>query len=386
MRRILSMLDYALAATLRRRGRNAAIALGIALVVALAESVTMLTSSLIREFEVGADALPDLVVQNVIGGRPGLMDDDALVWLANRPGVHSIRPRVWGYLYVPSIEANVTVIAAGDPSASDARILDGAMPRRTGEVALGRNLADALGLRRGDTMALPVGATWASFRVSGIFLASTALRTADIALVRVEDARSLLAMPEGRATDIAVELSNEAEAGPVAREIRSTSPTSRVLERGLVARTYALTFGARSGLFAAMLLPALAAMLLLAWDRLTGLGEEERREIAILKLVGWSTRDVMLARTIETGVVAFAGGSIGFVMAYVSVFHLGAPMLRSALFGWSHLVPALHLTPTVSAFDFLMLMAVVIVPFVLVSVVPSFVAAMRDPLDGWRSR
>jgi hypothetical protein len=39
----------------------------------------------------------------------------------------------------------------------------------------------------------------------------------------------------------------------------------------------------------------LLAFLVLAWDRLSGVGETERREIAVLKAVGWSTRDVLSA-------------------------------------------------------------------------------------------
>lgn len=385
MRRALSLLDHALSATRRRGGRNWAIALGIALVTALMESVTMLTTALVGEYEAGAAAVPDLVVQQIVGGRPALVAPDALVVLSNRPGLVSIEPRVWGYLYLPSIEANVTVIGSRGREVRDAHILVGRLPRALGEVALGRTLADALGLRVGDTMALPVGPRWASFHVCGVFTAATALRTADIAIVLDADARRLLAMPDDRVTDLALTVSTASEVAPIGREIRELLPTSRVLERDLVTRAYALTFGARSGLFAAMMLPALAALLLLAWDRLTGLGEAERREIAVLKLVGWSTRDVMTVRMLESGVVAFVGTSLGFVLAYVDVFLLGAPVLRDALFGWSHLVPPLDLVPDVGAVDFVMLLGSVVVPFVAVSVVPAFLAAMRDPLEGWRA-
>ncbi len=384
MRRALSLLDYALGATLRRRGRNLAIVAGLALVVALAESVTMLTASLRAEYERGASVVPDLVVQSIVGGRPGLLPQDALAALRDRPGVRSLTPRVWGYLYLPSVEANVTVVSTRAGAASDARILHGRLPRAQGELALGRQLADALGMRVGDTAALPGAQGFVSYRVVGVFRASTAVRTADLALVTEDDARSLLAMPAGQVTDLAVTLSTPEESGPVAREIREALPGARVLERSLVMRTYALTLGARSGLVYAMLFPAIAALLLLAWDRLTGLGEDERREIAVLKLLGWSTRDVLVSRMLESGLVALLGTLLGFVLAYVFVFPLGAPLLRDALFGWSRLVPELALTPAVGAFDLFALLGSIVVPFVAVSVVPAFFAAMRDPVEGWR--
>lgn len=385
MRRLISLLDYALGAALRRRGRNLAIVAGLALVLALAESVTMLTSALRAEYERGAVAIPDLVAQSVVGGRPGLVAAPALDALRARPGVASVEPRIWGYLYLPSIEANVTVVSELGHAADDVRIVEGRRPRGRGEVALGRTLADALGLRLGDTAALPSGAVFTSYRVVGLFRASTAIRTADLALVVPDDARALLGVPSGMATDLAVRLRTPDESTPVANEIRRTLPGARVLERALVTRTYALTFGARSGLVYAMLLPAIAALLLLAWDRLTGLGEDERREIAVLKLLGWSTNDVLTARMAESGLVATTGAVLGFGLAYVDVFVLGAPLLRDALFGWSRLVPELVLTPTIDAFDLLSMLGSVVLPFVLVSVVPAFVAAMRDPIEGFRA-
>lgn len=383
MRRFLSLLDFALGAARRRRGRNAAIVVGLVLVVGLVESVTMLTGSLTREYERGTAALPDLVVQSLVGGRPALVDATALDPLRGRAGVRAILPRVWGYLYVPSIEANVTVVSTRS-GAADARILAGRLPRAEGEAALGRTLADALGLRVGDTMALPVGERWGSYRVVGLFRAATSLRTADLVLVGEVDARRLLGMPEGSATDLALDVSTDDEIAPTGRAIAELLPSARVLERTLVARTYALTFGARSGLFAFLLLPAIAAFLLLAWDRLTGLSEDERREIAVLKLVGFSTADVLRVRMLESFVVAFVGASLGFVLAYVFVYLFDAPLLADALLGWSRLGPRLTLVPAIGVVDLVTVLGLVVVPFVGVSIVPAFLAAMRDPVDGWR--
>lgn len=383
MRRLVSLLDHALGAALRRRSRNAAIVVGLTLVVGLAESVTMLTGSLTREYERGTSALPDLVVQSLVGGRPSLVDPASLDALRSRAGVRAVTPRIWGYLYVPSIEANVTIVARSGAS-SDARIVGGRLPRESGEAALGRTLADALGIRIGDTLALPDGERWSSYRVVGVFRAATALRTADLVVVGETDARRLLHMPDGSATDLAIGVSSDAEIEPTAHAVHELLPTARILERTLLARTYALTFGARSGLVAIMLLPAIAALLLLAWDRLTGLGEDERREIAILKLVGFSTGDVLRVRMFESGLVAFVGTSLGFAAAYAFVFVADAPLLADALLGWSRLAPTIELVPAVGAGDLMTLLGLVVVPFVAVSIVPAFLAAMRDPIDAWR--
>src|SRR5262249_38667616 len=156
-------------------------------------------------------------------------------------------------------------------------------------------------------MALPTRAGYRLMRVVGTFRSDTALRTADLLVTTDADARALLDLPEGRATDIAIRLSTPDEAHAVAHAVSTLLPGARVLERDLLRRTYALTFDARSGFLAALFLPALACFLLLAWERLSGLGEDERREIGVLKSVGWDTRDVIAIRMWESTLVSFVG-------------------------------------------------------------------------------
>jgi len=130
-----------------------------------------------------------------------------------------------------------------------------------------------------------------------------------------------------------------------------------------------------------MLMPALIAFLVLAWDRLTGVGAGERREIGVLKAVGWQMNDLLMARLWENTVIAVGGAGIGILGAYLYVFLGGGPGLADVLLGWSSLYPALRLAPAVDAAQLLALVCLVGVPFVAASLVPAWQAAMRDPLN-----
>lgn len=373
-----SLLRFALGAIARRRSRAFSLGLALGLVVSLVASVTWLADALGAEMRAGIDAMPDVTMQGIVAGRPELVHVGALDALRARPGVRAVVPRVWGYLYVPAVSANVVVIGRSTREAPS-HLVSGRFPRADGECTIGRTLARALGVHTGDRIAVPAGAEYALLSVVGTFVETSAIRTADVIFVSPADARRLLSVPEDRATDVAVFLSTPDESTVVASEIRRMLPTARVLERSLLARTYALTLDARSGLLAALLVPALACFLLLAWERLSGLGESERREIAILKVVGFSTSDVLAVRIIENVTIASIATTLGALVAYVYVFHLGAPGLSDALFGWSQLVPTLRLAPTVTVASLLMLVTGTVAPFVLASVVPAYRAAMTDP-------
>jgi ABC-type lipoprotein release transport system permease subunit len=244
---------------------------------------------------------------------------------------------------------------------------------------VGAALADMLGLRVGDELGVPLGGSVIFSDVVGTFGDASALRTADLIIATPEHARALLGMPEGMATDLVIDLSTQDEAGVVTERIAERIDGARVLDRRLLRRTYELTFDTRGGAMAALLVPALAAFLLLAWERLTGLGDAERREIGVLKSVGWGTGDVLVARGWESLLLSVAGAVLGLAAAYGYVFVLRAPGLADTMLGWSALHPPFALAPALDLGQALALVSSVMVPFVAVSVVPAWRAAMIDP-------
>jgi ABC-type lipoprotein release transport system permease subunit len=379
MRKQLALLDFAMGSLARRRGKSLALVCGLAFVVALFSSALMLTDALRREYELTADQMPDLTVQRLMAGRPALIDLALASEVDDIPAVRSVRPRVWGYYYFRAIEANVTIFGAEPRGDLDVALERGRLPRREGEVAIGSALSQSLGLRVGDEIGIPQGGEIVFSRVVGTFGDASALRSADLIVAMPDHARVLLGVPAGMATDLAVDLTTQDEAGVVSEHIGERIEGARVLDRRLLRRTYELTFDARGGLLAALLVPALAAFLLLAWERLTGLGDAERREIGALKAIGWGTADVLSARTWESLAIATAGAVLGLASAYLYVFAFGAPGLADALLGWSALHPPFELAPAIDATQVFSLLAAVVVPFVAVSIVPAWRAAILDP-------
>jgi hypothetical protein len=381
MRRQFALLDYALGAMRRRAGRNAAIVAGLGALVALFSSTTFLAEALRAEGRRLVSAMPDLTVQRLIAGRPALvaLEDARAIEALNLPGVRSVRARVWGYLWLAPVEANV-VVAGLDGGWPEGVLGSGSWPAGDDDIVLGSGIARRLGARAGDEIALvPPGSEPEVFRVAGVLDQSVSLLGTDLLLATEARARALLGMPAGAATDLAIALARPEEATIVSAAIAEALPGSRIIDRQLLQRTYELTFDARAGFVGAALVPALLALLLLAWDRLTGLGDAERREIGVLKATGWSTADVLAARMWESGLVAAAGAAIGVVLGYLHAFVLGAPGLAHAMFGWSVLHGDLDMTPAVDAAQVVATIGAVVVPFVAVSVVPAWRAAMLEP-------
>ncbi len=391
----LARLAYAFAALARRKEKAFALGIGLALTVALLAAVLFLSDALRTEAERASLATPDLVVQELVGGRPGLVSAADADRIRGLPSAGKITPRVWGYVFLPAIQGNATVVGVAEDAPPLGEIPQGALAsgRALGppsasphEMLMGAGLAHELGLEVGDALALPAPQV-RPLTLVGTFSSSLDLFTADVVLCREADARALLGIPDGQATDLAVQVLNPAEAHVLGRTIaaRLAASSPRIVERSLLGRVYALSYGRRSGLILAAAVPALFALLVLAWDRASGLAADERREIAILKAVGWSTGDVLWSKMYEALLVASVGTAVGLALAYAWVFLLGAPGLRAALVGWSTVYPTHPLTPAVDVTQLVAVSLAVVGPFVGLSIVPAWRAATIDPAHAMRT-
>lgn len=386
----VSILAFSLAALARRKARSFALGGGLAFGVALVAAVVFLTESLRAEAERAHDVQPDVVVQRLVGGRPTTIDVSARELVSDIPSVKTVTPRVWGYVFLPALQGNVTIVGS-PPGAEPLGVASGTLAEGRDltpgahEMIAGAELAHFLGMRPGDELGLPSADPRAhTMKLVGTFESKLDLFTADVILCDEHDARALLGIPDGEAVDLAMTLSNPAEARVVARTVVERLPGTRVIERDLLARVYHLAYGRRAGLVLGATIPALLALFVLAWDRASGIGPEERREIAVLKAIGWSTSDVLWAKLFESLLVGAAATALGLLFAYAWVFWLGAPGLRPALVGWSVLYPKSALTPAVDVAQLVGIVAAVLGPFALISVVPAWRAASADPVETMR--
>lgn len=383
--RFLSLLDHARRTLAGHARRTLAIAIGLSSAVALLSAVLFLTEALRAEALRGNEATPDITVQRLVGGRPSTIPAVQVEQIRAMPSVGAAEPRVWGYLFSPALQGNLTVVAtnATQPplAAVQGALADGREPTRGAhEMLVGLRLAEALGLRLGDSLGLPAqGREPVSLKLVGTFGSAVDLYTADVVLCDEADARALLGVPVGEATDLAVTMKNPAETRVVARTIVDTFPGARVLERDLSRRVYAVSYGRRSGLFLVGLVPALFALLVLAGDRIGGLGAAERREIAILKAVGWSTEDVLTSKLLEAAILCIFSISAGMLLGYGWAFWLDAPGLKEALVGFSVLYPKTALTPMVTLSQVLAIFASTLGPFLGLSAISAWRTATLDP-------
>ena len=363
-----SLLDYTLGSMGRRRGRNAGLVAVLTLLVFVVASVMLFTEAVRHEAAVLLAGAPEVVVQRLVAGRHDLITADYLEGIAAIRGARRVHGRLWGYHYDPVSAANYTLmVPAADPPAA-------------GTVTVGAGIARARGATVGDVLSFRGhDGALAPFRVAGVLSAESEIITADIILLAESDFRRFFGMPAGTFTDIALRVRNPREVATVAEKIVDRHPDTRPILRAEMLRTYASLFDWRQGLVLTVFSGALLAFVILAWDKASGLSAEERREIGILKAVGWETGDILVMKAWEGVVVSLVAFLAGVLLAYWHVFGAAGVMFEPVLKGWAVLYPRFTLTPVVDGFQLVVVLLLTVVPYTAATVVPNWRAAVADP-------
>jgi ABC-type lipoprotein release transport system permease subunit len=363
-----NIIDFTLSSLLRRKRKNTALVLVYTLVVFGLASVIFSTQALKHEACSILQKSPEVVIQRVVAGRHELIPASYIDKVKDIRGVHSAQGRFWGYYYDPTVGANYTLMVSNEPSGAE------------GSMVIGKGVARTLNAEKGDIVPYRAyDGSIVTLQVGDILSAQSELVSSDLVLLTENDFRQITGVPKGAFTDIAVTARNSKELTIIAEKIRRLFPDTRPIIKDDILRTYETIFDWRGGILLVILAGAMLAFIILAWDKASGLSSEERKEIGILKGIGWETSDVILMKFWEGVVISLSSFLLGCVFAYVHIFFASSALFEPVLKGWSVLYPQFRLTPYIDPLQIATLFSLTVIPYTVATIIPSWRAATMDP-------
>lgn len=362
------LIDFTLSSLLRRKGKSLGLLAVYTLIVFMLASVTLFTHALRKEAGLMLQASPEIIVQRMQAGRHALIPADYLQRIGRLRGVTQKEGRLWGYYYDPAVKANYTIMTAGQVAAP------------LTEIIIGTGIARARGLVVGDYLTLRSqnGEAY-SFEIAELLDEKSELVSADLLLMSPQAFRRLFNIPEGFYTDLVLSVRNPREVRKVAEKLTLLLPDTRPILREEVLRTYDSVFSWRQGILFVLLTGSILAFVIFAWDKASGLSAEERREIGILKAVGWETADVMRMKFWEGMIISLSAFLIGYLAAYAHVFYASASLFEPVLKGWAVLYPQFRLTPFVDGLQLATLLFFTVLPYIVATIIPIWRTSITDP-------
>ena len=367
------LLAWAIRDLMRRPLESGLLVTALLLTVSITAAPLLFTQALSTTTNLILRDAPSLVVRkfNALGWTP-IPSDQSAQLAKSVPGVIAARPRVWGRVAGP--EGPLTVIGVdryGPP-----------LPQSTAVPGRGEAVADTdvKGDRAAPFLTL-TGQRTATLRVVGRSNAMTGIAEPNIVLLHIDDARDLLGIPDGYASDLAVEVFNPSEESAILPDLTAAFPwTVRITTRTESAGIYAAGLARMGGMAVAFLVPALLALCLLV--AVTVRDRFGRRfEIGLLKALGWTTGDIVRLQVSRALLIGIPGAAGGMMLAFLLVFWPNATWPGHLCPEWQALSSRLSFSPGDAGLILLEVTALVVLPFLAATIGTVLRCAIADPQE-----
>ena len=378
------LIEYAINSLFRQKYKNIFILIVFTFLTTLLTSVFFISNSIKYELNTTLKSLPEITLQKLKAGRHHSINTQIVDELINIAGVEDAIPRVWGYYYFANAGVNFSIVGIDefenqykDSLNKIIKENDFSKAQENSSMIVGsgvKKILDENYYKEYFNFIRPDGSI-KQVNIGGVFNSNLQLESNDIILLPKEIALDIFNMQEDMATDIIVKVANPEEIFTVASKIQLMYPDSRVITNKELEISYQNIFDYKGGMFLALFIVSIFTFFIIIYDKVSGLSSEEKKEIGILKAIGWRVEDVLKEKFYESFIISFIAYSFGILFSFTFVYIFQAPLLRNIFTGYSQLRTSFEL-PFVFDFNTLFLVFFLSVPiYIAATIIPSWKSA-----------
>ena len=203
----------------------------------------------------------------------------------------------------------------------------------------------------------------------------------DMIVMPIDLAREIFGMQEEEITDITFNVPNDAEWDNMLTKLHLMFYDVRVVEKREVKKAYENLYNYKGGLFLVLYLVTIITFILILYQRYTMVYSTERKEIGILRAIGWSIKDILKLKFYENVIVVIISFIVGVVLAYFYVFLWSAPLLNQIFLGGSNLSNNVTFEPVIKLGLLGSIFLFYAVPFLAAVLIPAWKIAVTPPKE-----
>ena len=385
---MLPKLHFLLLLLVKHKKKHLAIFLLSSLLIALLSSTFFITASLKKDIFATLDAQADITLQKYQAGRlmnvPASWIDEAL----NIQGVTKAQGRIYGEHYYEPKEEHFLIVGIDFYDTQIQKNLQQLLQNIDIDKFLERkNMIIGTGVKKFfDEYAYndyyifrPPDRGKEKVYIYETLPQTTALIGSDVILMDIDEARKILGIAQDEFSDIILEVPNKNERLTVYEKLLISHFNTRIVTKEDIQKHYENLFNYKGGVFMVLYTIALTTFLLILYQRYSLIKTADAKEVAILKSVGWSIKEIIYFKLAENFIVAFFAYIFGVIAALIYVYVFGAPLLRNIFLGYNNLQNDATFTPAIHLADLLLLFLLFVIPFLLAIIVPLWRVAITEP-------
>lgn len=371
----------------KHKSKHIAIFIISILIVFLTSSILFLKNSLQKEVNSTLENQSDFVIQKINSGKTQNIPTSWIDDFISINGVTSVQQRVYGLYYFMPENIYFTIIGID--------FFEETTNKNIKELLNILNISDFL-----ETNSMIIGNgvkkifdKYHYFDFYDFKLQNNNLETIkifkdlpkeanivanDLIIMDINLAKQILNINEDEATDIILNVPNNLERQNVKEQILLEHSNIRVLQKDELKKMYENMFNYKGGIFLILFIVVLFTFILILYQRYSMISSTDKREIGILKAVGWSIKDIIKLKIMENFIVGFMAFIIGVILAYIFIFILNAPILKNIFIGFSNIQNDFIISSNIEISSLITLFLFFMIPFLSAVLIPVWKVAIID--------
>ena len=372
---------------LKHKSKHIAIFIISILIVFLISSVLFISNSLKKEAFSTLENQSDFVIQKINSGK---ILDTPISWVEDFSSINGIKntqQRVYGQYYFMPENIYFTIVGID--------LFEENTNKNLRELLKILNISDFL---KNDSMIIGNGIKkifdkYHYFDSYDFKLSNNKLTTVkifkdlppeanlvanDLIIMDINLAKRILNINEENSTDIVLNVPNNLERQNIKEQLILKHSNIRILQKESLKKEYENMFNYKGGIFLVLFIVVIFTFILILYQRYSMISSNDKKEIGILKAVGWSIKDIIRLKIIENFIVGFMAFIIGIIISYIFVFILNAPILKNIFIGFSNIQNDFILNPNIDFTIIVTLFLFFIIPFLSAILIPVWKISVID--------
>ena len=206
----------------------------------------------------------------------------------------------------------------------------------------------------------------------------------DLIIMDINLAKEILNIKDDEATDIILNVPNNLERQNVKEQLILKHSNTKILQKENLKKEYENMFNYKGGVFLILFIIVILTFTLILYQRYSMISLGDKKEIGILKAVGWSIKDIIKLKIMENFIIAFMAFIIGCILSYIFVFIFNAPILRNIFIGSSNMQNDFIFNANIDFSTLVTLLLFFIIPFLSAILIPVWKVAIIDSTESMK--
>jgi len=374
----------------KQKGKHIGAVLISVIIIFLLSSVLFISSSLQHSLLHTLKSQSDFTVSRIQAGNSVNTPANWLDQILEINGVTEVSPRVYGRYYFAPREESFLVVGVDffdEQSSKELRSLIKDIDLKDflseESMLVGQGVKTFLAdhyYKEYFSFKTPQG-TFKKVKIQQTLPAQSNLIANDMIIMPIDQAREIFGLGEDEVTDITFNVPNDAEWDNIIAKLHLLFYDIRVIEKREIRKAYENLYNYKGGLFLILYLVSMVTFMLILYQRYSMVYSTDRKEIGILRAIGWSIKDILKLKFYETAVVVLVSFVLGVVLAYLYVFIWNAPLLSQIFLGSANLSNHVVFVPLV---EFGLLGSIFLfyaIPFLAAVLIPAWKIAVTPPKE-----